>query len=110
MDTLHHSAIENVYCTNFICGRSLLLSNGYISERPDRTVDEIKNNVKNFFEQYYSLIKQLNSESHQQRINEINKELDTTSTYFLKETELIFGAKLAWRNASRLLDEFMVKA
>lgn len=36
-----------------------------------------------------------------ERLEEVNKEIDTTSTYQLKDTELIYGAKHAWRNASR---------
>lgn len=36
-----------------------------------------------------------------ERLDEVNKEIETTSTYQLKDTELIYGAKHAWRNASR---------
>lgn len=36
-----------------------------------------------------------------ERLEEVNKEIETTSTYQLKDTELIYGAKHAWRNASR---------
>lgn len=35
------------------------------------------------------------------RLEEVNKEIEGTSTYQLKDTELIYGAKHAWRNASR---------
>lgn len=35
------------------------------------------------------------------RLEEVNKEIESTSTYQLKDTELIYGAKHAWRNASR---------
>lgn len=36
-----------------------------------------------------------------ERLEEVNKEIETSSTYQLKDTELIYGAKHAWRNASR---------
>lgn len=36
-----------------------------------------------------------------ERLEEVNKEIETTSTYQLRDTELIYGAKHAWRNASR---------
>ena len=41
------------------------------------------------------------SKAHMERLEEVNKEIETTSTYQLKDTELIYGAKHAWRNASR---------
>lgn len=94
---------QNVHCTNSVCAGSLLLSNCYVSKRPVRSVDEIKKHAIHFFNQYYSSVKRLNSESHQQRIKEVMKELDLKGTYSLKETELIFGTKLAWRNAPRCI-------
>lgn len=45
----------------------------------------------------------MNSKAHQERWNEIVKEVNDKGTYNLKETELIFGAKLAWRNAPRCI-------
>ena len=41
------------------------------------------------------------SKAHTERLEEVNKEIETTGTYQLKDTELIYGAKHAWRNASR---------
>lgn len=41
------------------------------------------------------------SKAHMDRLEEVNKEIESTSTYQLKDTELIYGAKHAWRNASR---------
>lgn len=41
------------------------------------------------------------SKAHMERLEEVSKEIETTSTYQLKDTELIYGAKHAWRNASR---------
>lgn len=35
------------------------------------------------------------------RLEEVTKEIETTGTYQLKDTELIYGAKHAWRNAAR---------
>lgn len=36
------------------------------------------------------------------RINEISRELDATGTYTQTTKELEFGARTAWRNASRV--------
>ncbi|GFX52487.1 nitric oxide synthase, salivary gland [Trichonephila clavipes] len=45
----------------------------------------------------------MNSPSHVRRWKEIVSEVDSTGTYELKETELVYGAKLAWRNAPRCI-------
>lgn len=45
----------------------------------------------------------LNSEAHRIRWESVQKEVMATSTYQLTETELVFGAKLAWRNATRCI-------
>lgn len=42
-----------------------------------------------------------NSKAHIERLEEVTKEIEATNTYQLRDTELIYGAKHAWRNASR---------
>lgn len=71
--------------------------------RKSRTADEVIHFARNFLDQYYASIKRLNSEAHEQRWTEVQSQITTTGTYQLKETELIFGAKLAWRNAPRCI-------
>ncbi|GFY69808.1 nitric oxide synthase [Trichonephila inaurata madagascariensis] len=76
------------------------------SKRPTgtpRPKDEILKHAKHFFDQYFSSIKRMNSPSHVRRWKEIVSEVDSTGTYELKETELVYGAKLAWRNAPRCI-------
>jgi len=41
--------------------------------------------------------------THTDRLNEVRKSIDKTGTYQLTEAELIFGAKMAWRNAPRCI-------
>lgn len=41
------------------------------------------------------------SKAHVDRLEEVTKEIEATGTYQLKDTELIYGAKHAWRNAAR---------
>uniref|UniRef100_A0A8C7FMP3 nitric-oxide synthase (NADPH) n=1 Tax=Oncorhynchus kisutch TaxID=8019 RepID=A0A8C7FMP3_ONCKI len=41
------------------------------------------------------------STAHLDRLEEATKEIEGSGTYQLKDTELIYGAKHAWRNASR---------
>lgn len=35
------------------------------------------------------------------RLEEVTKEIEASGTYQLKDNELIYGAKHAWRNAAR---------
>lgn len=41
------------------------------------------------------------SKAHTDRLEEVTKEIEATGSYQLKDTELIYGAKHAWRNAAR---------
>jgi hypothetical protein len=43
------------------------------------------------------------SPAHTSRWEQVQKEVNTTGTYQLTETELIYGAKLAWRNSVRCI-------
>ena len=73
------------------------------SSRVARTTEDVTRLAHNFMDQYYSSIKRLHSRPHEQRWREVLNEIKSTGSYDLKETELIFGAKLAWRNASRCI-------
>lgn len=43
------------------------------------------------------------STAHEVRLKQVEDEIEATKGYQLTETELIYGAKLAWRNASRCI-------
>lgn len=43
------------------------------------------------------------SPAHISRWEQVQKEVALTGTYHLTETELIYGAKLAWRNSVRCI-------
>ena len=43
------------------------------------------------------------SPAYNQRLAEVLKDIEETGTYELAEKELIFGCRLAWRNASRCI-------
>ncbi|CAB0019492.1 unnamed protein product, partial [Nesidiocoris tenuis] len=54
------------------------------------------------FPKYSDLLK-ANSPAHETRWEQVQKEVNATGTYDLTETELVYGAKLAWRNAPRCI-------
>jgi len=91
-------------CTPSVCAGSLMNQSPTINNHKEcRSTDKILEEAKNFIEQYYASIKRVNSLAHELRFNEIVKEVKEKGTYNFKETELIFGAKLAWRNAPRCI-------
>jgi nitric oxide synthase oxygenase domain/subunit len=44
-----------------------------------------------------------NSPAHEARWKQIEKEIQVTGGYQLNDSELIFGAKTAWRNSARCI-------
>ncbi|XP_062038829.1 nitric oxide synthase 1 [Lepus europaeus] len=101
-DTLHLKSTLETGCTEHICMGSIMLPSQH-TRRPEdiRTKEQLFPLAKEFIDQYYSSIKRFGSKAHMERLEEVNKEIESTSTYQLKDTELIYGAKHAWRNASR---------
>lgn len=51
----------------------------------------------------YFITNSQNSVAHQQRWTAVQAEIERRGTYDLTEHELIYGAKLAWRNVERCI-------
>uniref|UniRef100_A0A674ILK7 Nitric oxide synthase n=1 Tax=Terrapene triunguis TaxID=2587831 RepID=A0A674ILK7_9SAUR len=99
-DTLHLKTASA--CTEQICMGSIMTPTQHIRKPEDtRTKEQLLSLAKDFIDQYYSSIKRFGSKAHVERLEEVTKEIETTDTYQLRDTELIYGAKHAWRNASR---------
>uniref|UniRef100_A0A8C8SRE1 Nitric oxide synthase n=1 Tax=Pelusios castaneus TaxID=367368 RepID=A0A8C8SRE1_9SAUR len=99
-DTLHLKTASA--CTEQICMGSIMTPTQHIRKPEDtRTKEQLLPLAKDFIDQYYSSIKRFGSKAHMDRLEEVTKEIETTDTYQLRDTELIYGAKHAWRNASR---------
>ncbi|XP_050780082.1 nitric oxide synthase, brain [Gopherus flavomarginatus] len=101
-DTLHLKTAMASACTEQICMGSVMTPTQHIRKPEDtRTKEQLLPLAKDFIDQYYSSIKRFGSKAHVERLEEVTKEIETTDTYQLRDTELIYGAKHAWRNASR---------
>uniref|UniRef100_A0A8C2H4N6 nitric-oxide synthase (NADPH) n=1 Tax=Cyprinus carpio TaxID=7962 RepID=A0A8C2H4N6_CYPCA len=89
-------------CTEQVCIGSVMVPNQH-SRKPDevRRKEELLPLATDFIDQYYTSIKRCGSKAHVDRLEEVKKEIETSGTYQLKDTELIYGAKHAWRNAAR---------
>uniref|UniRef100_A0A8C9U5P7 Nitric oxide synthase n=1 Tax=Serinus canaria TaxID=9135 RepID=A0A8C9U5P7_SERCA len=89
-------------CTEQICMGSVMTPSPHIRKSEDtRSKEEVLLLAKDFIDQYYSSIKRSGSKAHMERLEEVTKEIEATDTYQLRDTELIYGAKHAWRNAAR---------
>ncbi|XP_075683937.1 nitric oxide synthase 3 isoform X2 [Rhinoderma darwinii] len=94
---------QDVACTKARCLGSVMLPPQMTCPQPQepKSPEELLPKAKDFINQYYNSIKRSQSKSHVERMKEVEQEILTTGSYQLKETELIFGAKQAWRNTSR---------
>ncbi|XP_045152640.1 nitric oxide synthase, brain [Echinops telfairi] len=101
-DTLHLKSTLESGCSEHICMGSIMLPSQQ-TRKPEEVHprERLFPLAKEFIDQYYSSIKRFGSKAHMDRLGEVNREIETTSTYQLKDTELIYGAKHAWRNAAR---------
>ncbi|XP_074635667.1 nitric oxide synthase 3-like isoform X3 [Acropora palmata] len=105
-DTLHQKAIEPLHCSSDRCLGSLMQPYGAFPKRQygvPRAPEEVKLHANDFLQQYYDSMKLQDSPAYHQRLAEVLKDIEETGTYELAEKELIFGCRLAWRNASRCI-------
>ncbi|MBN3304291.1 NOS1 protein, partial [Amia calva] len=105
-DTLHVNSSKLPICTDRVCIGSVMTPN-----QQNRKSDEVRNREEllplatDFIDQYYTSIKRqvFASKAHVDRLEEVTKEIEASGSYQLKDTELIYGAKHAWRNAARCI-------
>ncbi|XP_039226263.1 nitric oxide synthase isoform X2 [Drosophila yakuba] len=100
-DTLHCKGREILSCSKATCTSSIMnIGNAAVEARKP---DLILEHAKDFLEQYFTSIKRTSSTAHETRWKQVRQSIETTGHYQLTETELIYGAKLAWRNSSRCI-------
>ncbi|KAH8244204.1 hypothetical protein KR026_002328 [Drosophila bipectinata] len=100
-DTLHCKGREILSCSKATCTSSIMnIGNAAVEARK---TDLILEHAKDFLEQYFTSIKRTSSTAHETRWKQVRQSIEATGHYQLTETELIYGAKLAWRNSSRCI-------
>ncbi|CAF0772283.1 unnamed protein product [Brachionus calyciflorus] len=102
IDLLHHKAYTKMDCNSDRCMGSILKP-GKTVPSYERTLDEKISQAIDFINQFYASVKREGSKTHKERIDEVVGSIRRTGTYELKETELCFGARTAWRNAPRCI-------
>ncbi|XP_067834486.1 nitric oxide synthase 1-like [Heptranchias perlo] len=102
-DTLHLQAQKRTPCSGNKCLASLMFPKELVSKPGEEplTKGQLLMKAKDFLKQYYTAMKRADGPAHTQRLTEVERDIESTGTYQLTETELTFGAKLAWRNAPR---------
>uniref|UniRef100_A0A453YZV7 Nitric oxide synthase n=2 Tax=Anopheles gambiae TaxID=7165 RepID=A0A453YZV7_ANOGA len=100
-DTMHGKATDVMPCSREVCMGSVMTPHLVGTEA--RKSEIVQQHAKDFLDQYYSSIRRLKSPAHDTRWQQVQKEVEATGSYHLTETELIYGAKLAWRNSSRCI-------
>ncbi|XP_076367440.1 nitric oxide synthase [Tachypleus tridentatus] len=103
VDSIHLSATESMPCNTSTCMGSLMATHSTKESGSPRSKEEILKHAKQFLDQYYRSIKRFKSRVHEERWSEVLVETEGRGTYELRETELFYGAKLAWRNAPRCI-------
>lgn len=103
VDSLHKMARNPLPCSNTICQGSLMCGPVRRNGKEPRPTDEVLQHAKEFLDQFYTSIKRFHSKAHEKRWSEVERQVQQRGTYDLTETELVFGAKLAWRNSARCI-------
>ncbi|XP_022249354.1 nitric oxide synthase, inducible-like [Limulus polyphemus] len=108
-DTLYLRS-QPIACKSQYCYGSCMP--GQSGARPPgcaRPPNEILQQAKEFLEQFNVHKKSETNKDYLKRWEEIKREVEVDGTYTLTLEELTFGAKLAWRNASRCIGRIQWK-
>jgi hypothetical protein len=78
---------------------------------PPRPKDQMKEKAAEYLNMYYDAQKQAIGADYEQmlkmRLQKVNSEIDAKGHYDLTYEELVFGARLAWRNAPRCVNRIV---
>ncbi|XP_041104067.1 nitric oxide synthase, endothelial-like [Polyodon spathula] len=102
-DTLQMQSTMEVPCGERRCLGSVMFPEQLICRPSEEPVnrERLLSMATDFINQYYTSIKRSQSQAHLQRLSTVQSDIRATGSYQLEETELTYGAKMAWRNASR---------
>ncbi|XP_013413682.1 nitric oxide synthase, inducible isoform X2 [Lingula anatina] len=102
-DSLHQDAKQSICPMASICTGAFVIKPSTVppQEATDRNNDQIQVEALDFIDQYYCHLNRKDSEEHLQRKVVVAQAIQDTGTYHIEYDELVFGAKTAWRNASR---------
>ncbi|XP_046839565.1 nitric oxide synthase, brain-like isoform X2 [Xenia sp. Carnegie-2017] len=100
-DTLHEQKNRQSHCNKDYCKGSIMFPSKNTSDGELLPKDIAVKDAVDFLRQYYISIKKADSLAYNCRVQQVKKEIEEKGTYEMDAKELVFGAKLAWRNAPR---------
>lgn len=109
VDTLYQKSVKQQPCSDAICyGALMKQSKDFFSTDSaanSTNKEKLFSEASDFFQQYFASSDKngANSQAHLDRLKEVKAEIETNGTYLHRYDELIFGSKLAWRNAARCI-------
>src|SRR5699024_7584085 len=100
VDVLHQVAVKQT-CPDQVCLGSLMKqTKEFIDHDLEHDQGQVLAEARDFIQQFFVTRKSRNSAEHLKRINDIEREVLETGSYTHTYEELVFGSKLAWRNAA----------
>eukprot|EP00058_Branchiostoma_floridae_P023238 XP_002608728.1 hypothetical protein BRAFLDRAFT_120590 [Branchiostoma floridae] len=105
-DTLHLKATNVSPCSSGKCMGSVVRQREPFPPDYKRPKEEVLEQAKEFIDDYYASMKKENSEDHERRWRDIQTQVAETGLYDLEYDELLYGAKMAWRNAPRCIGRY----
>lgn len=107
VDTLHQQSIKRQSCSEAICYGALMKQSKefLISDHNGANKRRLFAEACDFFEQYFSNSEKNGrfTEAFSNRLDEVREEIERTGTYTHRIDELVYGSKMAWRNAARCI-------
>ncbi|CAB4036559.1 nitric oxide synthase, brain-like isoform X1, partial [Paramuricea clavata] len=100
-DTLHQQKSDLSHCDEHRCKGSIMFPRKNISNGELMPKEVAKKDAVDFLRQYYASLKKEDTPAHSTRVQQVLKEIEDRGTYEMDAKELVFGVKLAWRNAPR---------
>lgn len=76
---------------------------GNVAQNNIREPHDVLDQARDFIDQFFKSVDDAGSAQHVRRMGQIEKDIMETGTYHLTEQELLFGGKIAWRNAARCI-------
>ncbi|XP_071848610.1 nitric oxide synthase, inducible-like isoform X2 [Apostichopus japonicus] len=98
IDTLHQKSVSPViHSKNNSSLSTVATESKLVGVIPSK--DQLIREAVEFIDQFYAHLQRAGTIGHQTRLAEVRTNIEDKNTYTLTESELIFGARLAWRNS-----------
>ncbi|KAI8499619.1 Nitric oxide synthase, brain [Branchiostoma belcheri] len=102
-DTLHTKANDLNPCSDGRCLGPLMRPRPYTAPGYFRPKEEVLEQAKKFIFEYYASLKRSDVADRDRRWRDVQVQVEEKGVYHLTYEELVYGAKMSWRNAPRCI-------